>query len=228
MNRRRDRAPSLRQALTERLAGDPAGAAAMDFVSQAAKDAAPDDIPELSAEDLAANLADFWRAYEKRRGPSPAIRIVPVKGPAGEDFDRLEIVQDDAPFLVRSVMGELAEQGVAIRALFHPVVEVRRGRLGTRGESGRLRRESMIQAIVDAVGQDREAAILEGVKATLADVRAAVEDFEATMALFGRTLAELKLRAGPHGDPGEQAAFLEWLQAEHFVFLGARTYSYPR
>ena len=37
----------------------------------------------------------------------------------GEALDLLQIVQDDRPFLVDSVMGELVEQGVSIRAMLH-------------------------------------------------------------------------------------------------------------
>ena len=101
-------------------------------------------------------------------------------------------MQDDAPFLVDSVMGEIAEQGLSVRAMFHPIVEVSRDRAGVRGGGGTPRRESMIEVLLEPIGPDREKALLEGVKATLADVRAAVEDFPAMLALMGRTVAELE------------------------------------
>ena len=44
--------------------------------------------------------------------------------------------------------------------------------------------------------------------------------------LLGKTLGELKLHGGRASD--EDLAFLAWLQAEEFVFLGARVYEYPR
>ena len=83
-------------------------------------------------------------------------------------------MQDDAPFLVDSVMGEIADQGLSVRAMFHPIVEVRRERTGDRGGSGAPRRESMIQVILDPVGADREQALVRGVGETLKDVRADV------------------------------------------------------
>ncbi|HZZ70103.1 MAG TPA: NAD-glutamate dehydrogenase [Phenylobacterium sp.] len=196
------------------------------FATQAAADAAPDELPELTTAELAQNLADFWRFGERRRGRGPTIRIEPVLGGKNGGLDRLEIVQDDAPFLVDSIMGEIAEQGLSVRALFHPIVEVQRDRAGLRGDTGATRRESMIQVILDPIGADREAALVRGVTETLKDVRAAVDDFPAMLELMGKTLAELQLHGARASS--EDIAFLSWLQAEEFVFLGARVYEYPR
>jgi glutamate dehydrogenase len=217
--------PALTRAVAAALKGDAALAQAKAFADQAAVDAAPDELPELSNGELAANLADFWTFGERRRGRAPMIRIAPVIGKAASGLDRLEIVQDDAPFLVDSIMGEIAEQGLSVRALFHPIVEVSRDRSGRRGQTGEPRRESMIQIILEPVGGDRVEALIRGVTETLKDVRAAVEDFPEMLALMGRTLAELQ-ESGKASD--EDIAFLSWLQARQFVFLGGRVYEYPR
>ena len=192
--------------------GPDADARAKAFADQAAPDAAPDELPEIHLDDLAANLADFWRFGARRRGRKPALRIAPMIG--GQGLDRLEIVQDDCPFLVDSIMGEIADQGLSVRAMFHPIVERDGGR-----------RVSMIQVILDPIGRDREAALTAGINATLNDVRAAVADFPEMLGLMGQTLAELQ--ASPRAEP-EETAFLAGLKAEHFVFLGARLYEYPR
>jgi glutamate dehydrogenase len=216
----------LVKALLSLLEGEADLAPARAFADQVAADAAPDELPELSSEELAANLADFWRFAERRRGRAPQIRVVPVIGEAHAGLDRLEIVQDDAPFLVDSVMGEIAAQGLSVRAMFHPIVEVQRDRSGVRGATGSPKRESMIQVILDPVGSDREAALVQGVTETLADVRAAVDDFPDMLSLMGKTLAELQTTAAK-AKP-EEVAFLSWLEAQQFVFLGARVYEYPR
>ncbi|HKP80325.1 MAG TPA: NAD-glutamate dehydrogenase, partial [Phenylobacterium sp.] len=212
----------LAKTLQNELQGDASAASAKAFARQAAADAQPDELPELSTADLARNLADFWRFAERRRGRAPQLRIAPA---VGADLDRLEIVQDDAPFLVDSVMGEIADQGLSVRAMFHPIVEVQRDRSGLRGESGGVRRESMIQVVLENIGPDRERALIEGVKATLADVRAAVDDFPAMLALMSKSTAELSASGKARPD---EAEFLNWLHAQHFVFLGARVYEYPR
>ena len=126
-------ASTLAKAVVAALKGDPAIACAKTFAVQACADAGPDELPELSDKELAANLADFWRFGERRRGRGPTIRIAPVIGLKAGGLDRLEIVQDDAPFLVDSIMGEIAEQGLSVRALFHPIVQAKRDRAGLRG-----------------------------------------------------------------------------------------------
>jgi glutamate dehydrogenase len=219
---RAPRTTNLAKALLAELADDPAPVAVKSFAQQAAADAQPDELPELSTADLARNLADFWRFAERRRGRDPQIRIAPA---LDAKLDRLEIVQDDAPFLVDSVMGEIAEQGLSVRAMFHPIVDVQRDRAGVRGETGSAQRESMIEVLLEDIGRDREQALIEGVKATLADVRAAVDDFPAMLDLARRTAAELE---GSGKARPDEVEFLNWLGAERFVFLGARVYEYPK
>ncbi|HEX7885933.1 MAG TPA: hypothetical protein VF474_08145 [Phenylobacterium sp.] len=212
----------LAKSLLNELREDEAREAVKAFARQAAEDAQPDELPELSPADLARNLADFWGFAARRRGRAAQIRIAPA---LGAELDRLEIVQDDAPFLVDSVMGEIADHSLSVRAMFHPIVEVRRDRTGQRGGSGAARQESMIQVILENIGPDRERALIDGVKATLTDVRAAVADFPAMLELIARTVAELGASGKARPDELE---FLNWLHAEHFVFLGARVYEYPR
>ncbi|WP_374657304.1 NAD-glutamate dehydrogenase [Phenylobacterium sp.] len=204
-----------------KLAGEAPCAQA--FILQAAEDAAPDEVPELSTGQLAGVLADFWAFAATRKGDAPVIRLAPVEG--APSLERLEILQDDAPFLVDSIMGEIADQGLSVRAMFHPVVEVARDRKGARQAEGATRRESMIQVILERVGADREKALIEGVKAALADVGAAVDDFPAMLALMARTIEELE---DVQGVRAEDLEFLRWLHDEHFVYLGARIYEYPR
>ncbi|WP_293679459.1 NAD-glutamate dehydrogenase [uncultured Phenylobacterium sp.] len=214
-------ATTLAKALRAALADD-TSAAAKTYAAQAASDAAPDELPELALADLAENLAEFWRFGERRRGRAPLIRVAAA---TGAKLDRLEIVQDDAPFLVDSVMGEIADQGLSVRAMVHPIVVVGRDRAGLRAQAGRPRRESMIAVLIEDLGPDREKALVEGVRATLTDVRAAVEDFPAMLALMQRSTEEVAATGRVRQDEVE---FLRWLSADHFVFLGARIYEYPK
>ncbi|MFN4186318.1 MAG: NAD-glutamate dehydrogenase, partial [Hyphomonas sp.] len=127
------------------------------------------------------------------------------------------IVQTDAPFLVDSVMGALAEAGVSVRALFHPVVELDDRRL------------SVIMLVIDGAPQERRDALGEGLAECLTDVHAAVADHEAMTGLMRQAMQRLEATP-PTVDPAvlaENIAFLKWLKSDHFVFLGARDYNYP-
>jgi glutamate dehydrogenase len=196
------------------------------FLDQVHEDCGPGEFPDMNAQDLAAALLDFWRFAQNASqagGFEPQVRLVPTFGADGRDLkrDRLEVVQPDAPFLVDSVMGELGAQGLRVRAMFHPVVEL---------DSRSAGPESLIQVWLEPVGEDRREAVIQGVQDTLADVRASVADFPDMVALLQRATAELQ-QAAPRKDPEameEAINFLQWLSADHFVFLGARAYHYPR
>ncbi len=203
------------------------------FVDQAFEDYAEDETPELSSEDVAHLLVEAWRWSEHRApGDAPRITIDPLSGAGGREtpYDVLRIVQDDRPFLVDSVMGELAEAGVSVRALFHPVLALARQADGSRRASGGDARESLIVVVLDPLPQDRRDALETALGEALADVHMAVADYGQMSALMERSVAHLEARPGGI-DPeivAENLAFLRWLNDDHFVFLGARDYDYPR
>ncbi|GAA0870120.1 NAD-glutamate dehydrogenase [Brevundimonas basaltis] len=195
--------------------------AARSYLAQAHDDYVADETPQLGGMDLACLLASVWKsAVGRKPGEAARITLGPVTGADGRasGYDAIAIIQDDRPFLVDSVMGELAEAGVTVRSMFHPIVELE----GVR--------TSLIVVVIDPAPQERRDALGESLAATMADVRAAVSDHAAMNALMARSIAHLE--AGVAGvDPdvlAENLAFLRWLEADHFVFLGARDYDYPR
>jgi glutamate dehydrogenase len=203
------------------------------FVAQAQEDYAEDETPELSPDDVGALLAEAWRWAERREpGEAPRVLIQPLTGAGGRatPYDGLWIVQDDRPFLVDSVMGELADAGVSVRALFHPVLSLARQPDGTRRANGGDMRESLILVVLDPLPPERREALKTEVEQALADVHAAVSAYGEMSDLMARSVAHLE--ACPGGiDPevvAENLAFLRWLNDDHFVFLGARDYDYPR
>ena len=195
-------------------------AAAEDFLTQALQDWRPDETPELSDADLAANLAAAWAAAETAKDAEPMVKVLPGNAADGERLamDFIVVAQPDKPFLVDSVMGEISEQGYLVKAMFHPVVQ-----LGGR-------ELSVIVVAVEPVGEDRRESLVEGLLATLADIAAAVADFPAMLALLAEAADALDRSAAPDGAYGkaEYTAFLRWLTGDRFVLLGARAYEYPR
>jgi glutamate dehydrogenase len=201
--------------------GSAHGDAARSYLAQAHDDYVADETPELGGADLARLLASVWKSASGRKpGDAALITFGPLTGADGRalGYDSLAIIQDDRPFLVDSVMGELAEAGVTVRSMFHPIVEMD----GVR--------TSLIIVVMDPAPQERRDALGESLAETMADVRAAVSDHAAMHALMTRSIAHLE--AGVTGVDAdvlaENLAFLRWLEADHFVFLGARDYDYPR
>ena len=215
-------AGALPEAIFAAALGQPSlGDAERDFLRQAAEDWRPEELPGASTEDLMGCLAAAWRSAQRERpSGAPVVQLIAGKTASGEplNFDLLTVVQDDKPFLVDSVMGELGEAGFSVRAMFHPVIRA----------SGRD--TSVIVVALQPVGEDRHDALIAGVRETLADVAQAVDDFPAMLTLMASAARELESSAAPEGAYGkaEYGAFLKWLKGDRFVFLGARTYEYPR
>ncbi len=203
-----------------------------DFVVELYGRAAADDLERCSPDELAGIAEQTWSFLLQRPPAAPKVAFAPPGPLSG--IAVLEILNDDMPFLVNSVLGELGERALDIRLLVHPVFTVERdegGRLtafkGTRRGDGR--RESVIH--IHIAGMDDEAQRTELVRAleeVLADVRVAVQDWRAMLARASDVAAELK--ANPPPLPADEIAeaiqFLQWIAADNFTLLGARDYAF--
>ena len=198
---------------------------------------AAEDLLERDAHDLYGAALALWR-FASRRGPGEA--EVRVYTPRLEEHGWasthtvVEIVNDDMPFLVDSVSMELTRSGRRVHLIVHPVLRVRRAEDGTLIEvlphdapvdDGTL--ESFIHVEVDReTERDHVEAIHAGLERVLADVRAAVEDWQEMRERARAIVAGLE-ESPPPVDPEELAeakALLEWIVDDHFTFLGYREY----
>jgi len=204
------------------------------FLTQVLEDFDADELAELSAGDLNRVIAGFWQYGEKRNGAQTLRRITPVLDDSGQPtpYDAVEIVQSDSPFIVETVMGELIDQGVSIRSMFHPVVTTHRDFDGNRVKTGDDIKESMMLIFIERQSAERRAQIIDGIDQSLNDLKLAVRDFPRMQKLLAEEISALETQRGnPAIDAAaleENLAFLRWVDENHFVFLGARGYAYPR
>ena len=149
----------------------------------------------------------------------------------------LHIVTGDRPFLVDSVLAVLADQGIGVSLLLHPIFVVRRdaeGRLlevhddaedADDADADDALRESWIR--VELADRCDLTIVEERVSEVIDAVAAAVEDWQpmqdATLDLSDR----LEAGDGPGTPESRQAAaeFLRWLVADHFTFIGSRDHT---
>jgi glutamate dehydrogenase len=195
--------------------------------------APPEDLLRYDPAQLAALAEDAWSFLAVRKSGAPKIRFEgPATAPAQRRSDSvLEIVNDDMPFLLDSVLGELAERGLSVRFVVHPVFSVERDQSGRllafRGTqpSRAATRESFIHIHLDPLyDAARHAEIVESIEGVLADVRVAVADWPAMLERVRASIADLQ-KTPPPTSPEEIAeaiAFLEWLANGNFTFLGVR------
>ena len=203
-----------------------------DFLIELLERAAPDDLVRYSPEELAGVGEQSWSFLLQREAGAAKIAFRPAHSGAGTAV--LEILNDDMPFLVNSVLGELGERAADIRLLVHPVFSVERdqaGRLiafkGTRKGDGH--RESFIHIHVAGADDETERAdIVRALEEVLADVRVAVQDWRSMLARASEVAAELKANPPPLAadEIAEAIQFLQWIAADNFTLLGARDYAY--
>lgn len=215
---------------------DDLSAAQQGFVRQIFEDYEPEELPDIAPSELAHIVAEFWQLGAVRTGGNQVIKSL-KPSPAGSGqtraYDILSVIQSDAPFIVESLMGELIDQGVSIRSMFHPVVTIGRDGEGRRVDSDTAK-ESMIMVFIERQPAELHTRILEGIDKTLNDLRLAVIDFPKMLKMLAQEIASLEgLKAHPNlaldaTTLDENLAFLRWVQNNHFVFLGAKGYVYPR
>ncbi len=209
---------------------------AQDFVQAFYTRLPLEDVVSHNDADLAGRataILDFGRV----RKPSRAlIRIYnPCLKDDGWDSDHtaIEIVNDDMPFLVDSVISALNNRGYSVRLLIHPVIAVKRGAKGVitgiAAADADQGRESFIHVGLDRQATTREMAELKRMlQAVLRDVRVAVKDWKSMRAKLGKITGEFPehLPGAKDDDLEEVRAFLRWVDDDHFTFLGYRQYKF--
>ena len=191
-----------------------------------------DDLRQYSPDNLAGMAEQAWSFLQTHKPGAAKIGFAPADPLRGGSI--LQIVNDDMPFLVNSVVGELAARGVGIRLLAHPVLTVERDHAGELNafkgaRKGPGSRESYIQIhTADTEDENERAEISYALQEILAEVAACVRDWRPMLARVGEVVADLQ--ATPPPLPADEIAeaiqFLQWLAADNFTLLGARDYAY--
>ena len=205
------------------------------FVAQLYQRTVPEDVVRYDAIELAA-LAERAFDFIATRAPgTPKIRCETVRlHEAGEHklVTVVEVVNDDMPFLVDSVMGELAESKHEIRLAAHPVLRIRRDGDKLTGvadaDAPHHTRESFIHVHIETISDPTACASIENALASvLTEVRMAVEDWRPMLERVNAIVADLKTNPPPLpvDEIAEAVQFLQWLAADNFTFLGARNYT---
>ncbi len=189
----------------------------------------PDEYAQHGADGWAALAADMLEFARVRKPGKPLVRLfnANLKQHGWESPHTIvQVVNDDMPFLVDSVTMALAEMGIGVHVLGHPVIPVQRDKPGKLGQVGSGVAESFIHLEIDRQAQDAMAKIKERLEAVLADVRAIVCDWKPMHEKMLEVAAEIVDRPMPVSEQGrlEAQEFLRWAANDHFTYLGYREY----
>ena len=219
--------------LRDQQAKVPDGFAALLFARASAE-----DLAVYTPEEIAAFAAQAYAFLSERKPGIPKIRIYapasPAPGAESNSVSVLEIINDDMPFLVDSVMAELTARHARVKLVVHPILAVARNHAGhieqvsaEEAASEEARRESFIHVHIDRLMDvASQNTLIVSIEQVLADVAVAVQDWRPMLGRVGELIANMKTNPPPvpEAEQKEAVDFLEWLVAENFTFLGLREY----
>lgn len=153
----------------------------------------------------------------ERTGDAPAIALETLAPTTKRRTMHLAVVNDDMPFLVDSIATTVADSGLGVDRILHPVLSVRRDAKGAltdvlKGAPSGEKRESVIYMEIDRGDAKQRSELVSALTATLADVRAAVRDWpkmQAALAADAARIADV-----------EGSALLRWFLDRNFTQLG--------
>ena len=153
----------------------------------------------------------------------------------------VQIVVDDMPFLVDSVVSALGGFDRGVHLIVHPQMTVERTitgdlrsvlpegtSLSSGDDSTGVVRESWMHVEIDRLPESSLSDLEARLRHVLENVRDSVEDWPKMRAHALTIASELKSATPPGTDPRqarEASRFLEWLAHNNFTFLGYREYA---
>ncbi len=192
------------------------------------------DLTDRDPELLVAMAADHARLAGQCTPGHPSIAVfVPTVVDHGwsSPHTAIQVVSDDMPYIVSSLLALCERRSLAVHLLVHPVLDVERDEsghlvavVGEATEADTQGRESWVLLEIDRVTDpalllelsDDVHDVLDDVIVTVADA-AAMHDRALDLA------SELRATTTPPG-LGEYADLLDWMGDGNFVFLGYREY----
>ena len=201
----------------------------------------PEDLARLDGQSRAAIAASALAvlAEPRPRGKARiALRDVVVDDSGMDKVTIVEAINDNMPFLLDSTLAEIAEHGLTLRLVAHPILSVDRDAAGAlvelKGEAQAQlqpgeRRESFIHLHLDPVEDSAlRGELIAGLERVHAEVRRAVSDFPSMRARVFEAVQAAKISPPPLAaqDVAEAIAIVEWMLADNFTFLGVREYRF--
>ncbi|NNK52081.1 MAG: NAD-glutamate dehydrogenase [Xanthomonadales bacterium] len=224
--------------LKKQLKGDDAKRAVC-YVEQCFRRVPVEDLASYAPQTLAAMVVGQLEFLKLRQPGEILIRVFnPRLDVDGWESPHtiIEMVNDDTPFLVDSASLTLNEIDLSIHLIIHPVIRLGRDAKGQlekvfKKKEGAGVPESVMHFQVDRrTGTEDLENIRLRLESSFTDVHRAVEDWR-KMESSAVEAAENLRNWGSNVEEKwllEYRAFLDWLQDDHFVFLGARDYEVVR
>ncbi|MCR9055755.1 NAD-glutamate dehydrogenase [Roseibium album] len=215
--------------------------ALVEFASAFFDRAAAEDLVTYTAEELCGFVVDAWQDFQNHELGTHRVGITDPassgKNPRIDNLTVIEIVNDNMPFLVDSVMDELQGSKLEIHLVLHPIFIVERDEKGKllsavgrkKPAKRKDRQESLIHIHVTRIdSEEARTALRERLDNVLNSVRSVVDDFKPMQERLAEAIDTFKTTQipGSSDDLWEAIHFLEWMENNNFIFLGMREYRF--
>ncbi len=221
---------AVEQRIAERCAPDEQDAITT-FVRWFFARVAADDLITRRATDLYGAALSHWHLARKRRGDQHRVHVYnPEPEHHGWESTHtiVQIVCPDRPFLVDSLAMALNRQSLTVHLIIHPIIPLgrnARGEIESVAPDNGGQAEACMHFEVDRQSStERLEAIEREVTTVLENVDLVVADWKPMHQRMEEARRQLETVLAEGADRDESIAFLEWLSADHFTFLGYRCY----
>ena len=213
------------------------------FVASYFENSDPDEIVARGPASLFALANAHWRLLDTAR-PEHGVKVRVFNPTLAEDgfvsdHTVVQIVNDNMPFLVDSVTMAINRSGRTAHWIVHPLMSVARdvdGRIAavsTVAAANAANQKNLVESLIlvecdRIVSVAEQQALAEDLRRVLADVRSAVDDWSLMVERVQTVSVASESSPLSPASLAEGIAFLRWLEARHFTFLGARDYDLKR
>ena len=193
---------------------------------------AREDLMRYEVAALAQLASAAWQHLQapRQRGV-PAVRVTnpAASHPQLAAVTIIEAVNDDMAFLLDSTLAELADMGLDIRLVAHPIMAVGRDAQGRMAQGPAEERESLIHIHVARIADEAQClALQQALMRIYADVTVSVQDWAAMRSRIGTIVEQYRRNPPPlrADEIAEAVQFLDWLARDNFIYLGLRDYAF--
>lgn len=205
-----------------------------DFVKEFYSEIVRSDYSHYLADSLYYKAKSGFDCFSKRKAGEVKIVVDGIKE-SDQDFKHIaiNIVNDDSPFLVDSVVSYFEKSGIVIKNVIHPVYTVVRDKDGSlkkivsdkkeAEKDNSSHDESLIQLHLDKdVSESEIEVIVKDLRDILDAVALVVGDWKTMESLAKRSVEEIRNAERYFPQISEIEEFMSWVIGGNFIFLGAR------
>lgn len=191
------------------------------------------DFEGYSIEELYKLALASFEFFKNRKLKQPKIKII-NQDKSDFDYSLIEIVNDDKPFLIDSIVALIIKEGLEIKNIVHPIYAVERDKTGDLLEIAKSvklqkNKESVIQIHINgAIAEKESGGIIKKIEKLLENIAVVVDDWKEIVAATKKIQDQIFVDKKNQNEVAEMKEFISWLVDKGFIFLGFKEFNYKK